>query len=79
MPAPNRSAKLSSKSPRREAAYLNNGMNAEPPTARFRMEHQPLRPGYARRSTIGFVVAGFGNHEGHEEREGWSSMTCPIA
>jgi chloramphenicol 3-O-phosphotransferase len=26
----------------------NNGMNAEPPTARFQMEHQPRRPGYAR-------------------------------
>ena len=24
-------------------------MNAEPPTARFQMEHQPRRPGYARR------------------------------
>jgi hypothetical protein len=27
----------------------NNGMNAEPPIARFQMEHQPRRPGYARR------------------------------
>ena len=27
----------------------NNGMNADPPTARFQMEHQPRRPGYARR------------------------------
>jgi hypothetical protein len=26
-------------------------MNAEPPTARFQMEHQPRRPGYARRSS----------------------------
>ena len=25
-------------------------MNAEPPTARFQVEHQPRRPGYARRS-----------------------------
>ena len=25
-------------------------MNAEPPVARFQMEHQPRRPGYARRS-----------------------------
>ncbi len=25
-------------------------MNAEPPIARFQMEHQPRRPGYARRS-----------------------------
>ncbi|MFH5806182.1 hypothetical protein [Alienimonas sp. DA493] len=28
----------------------NNGMNAEPPIARFQMGHQPRRPGYARRS-----------------------------
>jgi hypothetical protein len=27
----------------------NKGMNAEPPIARFQMEHQPRRPGYARR------------------------------
>ena len=26
-------------------------MNAEPPTARFKVEHQPRRPGYARRSS----------------------------
>ena len=24
-------------------------MNAEPPTARFQVEHQPRRPGYAKR------------------------------
>ena len=29
---------------------VHNGMNAEPPAARLRMEHQPRRPGYASRS-----------------------------
>ena len=28
------------------------GMNAEPPIARFQLEHQPQRPGYAKRSAI---------------------------
>ena len=35
-------------------------MNAEPPTARFQMEHQPRRPGYATRS-----VARYANHQPH--------------
>ncbi|WP_442510497.1 hypothetical protein SH528x_002122 [Novipirellula sp. SH528] len=32
-------------------------MNAEPPTARFQMEHQPRRPGYARRYPIEILTS----------------------
>jgi hypothetical protein len=30
---------------------VHNGMNSEPPIARFQVEHPPRRPGYARRSS----------------------------
>lgn len=32
---------------------VHNGMNAEPPIARFEVEHQLRRPGYASRYTSG--------------------------
>jgi hypothetical protein len=35
----------------------NNGMNAEPLVARFQMEHQPRRPGYAKRSPARLLAA----------------------
>lgn len=37
-------------------------MNREWPTARFQMEHQPLRPGYAERYPIGFERLFRNNH-----------------
>ena len=51
MAAPRESATLEIEklTPAAIAAYLNNGMNAEPPTARFQIVHQPRRPGYAKR------------------------------
>ena len=37
----------------------NKGMNAEPPTARFQIEHQLRRPGYASRyQMLSCVFAG---------------------
>ena len=37
----------------------NHGVNTEPPTACFQMEHQPLRPGYAYRYPIEITLTCF--------------------
>ena len=45
---------------------------------RFGLRHpRGLRDG--ERSTTEFAVAGFDDHEGHEEHEGWNSMTSRTA
>jgi hypothetical protein len=44
MPAPNRSAKLSSKSPRREAAYLNHRLHRSGGGRRFTLLARALPP-----------------------------------
>ncbi|SMP79969.1 hypothetical protein SAMN06265222_1403, partial [Neorhodopirellula lusitana] len=47
----------------------NNGMNAEPPIARFQMEHQPRRPGYAIRYSAEPISC-------LEARRCYASLTC---
>ena len=62
------------------------GMNAEPPIARFQLEHQPQRPGYAKRSVTKMsdalcqlattTVAGFADTIGYCSRNGTPWAPC---
>ena len=51
------SDKIASRNSRRYGSAVarmpNKGMNAEPPTARSEVVHQPRRPGYAKRYVAG--------------------------